>query len=183
MSIRTSVRLPAGSRRGHARSVPERSHPVGDGKIVALRLASGAIVLWGLVSLIGVLLTHILITGSVHSADLGVDRWFAVHRTGLWNTITSDGESVAQTYTAIAVTVVVALFLRWRMRRWYESWVLVTVMAGELLLFIAVTFTIHRHRPPVARLDVASSCSLGGSGYLCHSGSVVADLAGGALAH
>lgn len=169
MSIRTNVRVPAGSRRGHARSVPERSHPVGDGKIVALRLAGGAIVLWGLVSLIGVLLTHILITGSLHSADLGVDRWFAVHRTGLWNTITFDGESVAQTYTAIAVTVVVALFLRWRMRRWYESWVLVTVMAGELLLFIAVTFTIHRHRPPVARLDVAPPTSSFPSGHTAAS--------------
>jgi len=52
-------------------------------------------VLWGLVSLIGVLLTHILITGAVHSADLGVDRWFAVRRASLWNTITFDGESVA----------------------------------------------------------------------------------------
>jgi membrane-associated phospholipid phosphatase len=159
------VHLQAQRRRGQARQVPARPHPVGDWKMVALRLAGGAVALWGLLSLIGLLLAHVLSSGPVHSADRGVDVWFAARRTGVWNTITLVDTDMAQTYTVIAVTVVVVLLLRWHLGRWYESWILVSVMAGELLIFLAVTQTVHRPRPPVAELDVAPPTSSFPSGH------------------
>ena len=152
-------------RRGHTRPVPAHPHPVGDWKIVALRLVGGAVALWGLLSLIGLLLTHVLSSGPVHSADRGVDVWFAARRTGLWNSITLVDTNMAQTYAVVAVTAVVALLLRWRLGRWYESWVLVSVMAGELLIFLAATQTVHRPRPPVTELDVAPPTSSFPSGH------------------
>jgi membrane-associated phospholipid phosphatase len=159
------VQLKAPPSRRRARTVPPRPHPVGDKKVVALRLIGGVVGLWGLLSLIGLLVTHVLNTGPVHSADRGVDVWFAAHRTAPWNDITFVGTSMATTDTAIAVTVVVVLFLRWRLGRWYESLILITAMAGELLIFLAVTQTVHRPRPPVARLDVAPPTSSFPSGH------------------
>jgi membrane-associated phospholipid phosphatase len=165
MRASTSMHLRALSRLRPTRAVAKRSHPAGSWKMVAVLLAGGAVVLWGLISSIGLLLTHLLGSGPVHSEDVGVDTWFAVRRTGLWNTVTSAVTGMAQTYTAIGVTVVVVLLLRWRLGRWRESLVLVTVMAGELLVFLAVTVTVHRHRPPVTELDVAPPTSSFPSGH------------------
>src|SRR5659263_577088 len=69
------------------------------------------------------------------------------------------GGGIANTQTAIAVTVVVVLLLRWCLGRWYESWLLVTAIAGELLVFVAITATVHRARPAVERLDAAPPTS------------------------
>ncbi len=157
--------LQAPLRRRRARSVPARPHPVGDRKVIALRLGGGVVALWGLLSLIGLLLTHVLRSGPVHSADRGVDVWFAAHRTHLWNTVTLVSTTMAQTYTVIAITVVVVLLLRWRLGRWYESWILVAAMAGELLIFLSVTLIVHRPRPPVHRLDMAPPTSSFPSGH------------------
>src|SRR5512140_1943526 len=130
-----SVQLRAPTPRRRGRAVPERPHPVGDWKIVALRLAGGAVALWGLLSLLGVLVTHVLVHGRAQSMDRGVDVWLAAHRTGVWNSSTVFGSGLAQVQIAIAVTVVVVLLLRWRLGRWYESSVLVAAMVGELVVF------------------------------------------------
>ncbi len=148
-----------------ATSLPDRPRPVGDRRTVLIRLIGGAVALWALLSLIGVVVTHVLASGAGHRADLGVDRWFAAHRTVGWNTATVFGSGSANTQTAIAVTVVVALLMRWRLGRWYESLVLVTAILGELLIFLAVTATIHRARPTVVRLDVSPPTSSFPSGH------------------
>jgi len=54
------------------------------------------------------------------------------------------GADMAETRTAVAVTVVVVLLLRWRLGRWYESWVMAAAMVGELLVSYSVTATVHR---------------------------------------
>jgi membrane-associated phospholipid phosphatase len=147
------------------RTQVERPHPVGSRKVVVLRLAGGAVALWGVFVLLGLLLTHALYRGSAHRADLRVDLWFAAHRTGLWNDVTLVGTSMAQTETVIGVTILLVLLLRWRLGRWYEAGVIITVMVGELLIFFGVTATVHRPRPPVARLDVAPPTSSFPSGH------------------
>ena len=159
----TQLQVPTPRRR--RRVIPDRPQPVGDKKVVTVRLVGGAIALWGLLSLIGLLVTHVLTSGRAQSWDRGVDVWFAAHRTSSWNTITVFGSGLANTQTAIAVTAVVVLVLRWRLGRWYESWVVVAVIVGELLVFLAVTAAVHRPRPPVIRLDVAPPTSSFPSGH------------------
>jgi membrane-associated phospholipid phosphatase len=149
----------------HAHDAVARPHAAGDWKAVALWLAGGVVVLWGLLSLIGLAVTHLLTVAAFRSADLGVDKWFAAHRTGALNVVTYIGTTMAQTTTAAAVTVVVVLLLRWRLGRWHESGIFVTVMAGELLIFLGITATIHEARPPVARLDAAPPTSSFPSGH------------------
>src|SRR5512140_2920344 len=137
----------------HQGSVPRRPQPVGDLKVVALRLVGGAVVLWAALSLIGVLATSVLASGWGLSWDRGGVVWMAARRTGFCNTTTMFGSGLANTQTAIAVTVVVVLFLRWRLGRWCESGIVVAAIAGELLVFLAVTATVHRPRPSVKELD------------------------------
>jgi undecaprenyl-diphosphatase len=130
-----------------------------------VRLVGGALALWGLLSLIGAFVTRVLAAGRGRSWDGDADVWAASHRTASWNTITMFGSGLANTQTAIAVTVVVVLFLRWRLDRWYESWIVVAAIAGELTVFLAVTATVHRARPPVTELDAAPPTSSFPSGH------------------
>jgi membrane-associated phospholipid phosphatase len=168
-----AAHLQARARRGRDRRARDRSardavarpHPVGDWKAVTLRLAAGVVVLWGLLSLIGFVVTHLLHSAGFLAADLSVDKWFAAHRTGALNVVTYIGTTMAQTTTAIGVTVAVVLLLRWRLGRWHESGIFITVMAGELLIFLSITLTIHEPRPPVARLDAAPPTSSFPSGH------------------
>lgn len=161
------MQLPALARhdRAAAAHAVGRPQPAAGWKSVTLRLAAGAVAAWGVLVLIGLALTHVLNTGSFHATDLSVDTWLAHHRTGALNVATYIGTTMAQTTTALGLTVVVALFLRWRLGRWHESGIFVTVMAGELLIFLSVTLTVHRSRPPVPRLDVAPETSSFPSGH------------------
>jgi membrane-associated phospholipid phosphatase len=134
-------------------------------QLVTARLAGGAVLLFGLICVIGELLIHFVSAGPAHRADLSVDSWLAAHRTGAWNTATLVGTTMAQTETVIAVTAVIVLVLRWRLGRWHESLFLLAVMAGELVVFLGVTAVVHEARPPVARLDPAPPTSSYPSGH------------------
>lgn len=118
--------------------MPRRPQPVGDLKGVALRLVAGAVALWAALSLIGVLVTSVLGSGRGQSWDRGAVVWMAARRTGLWNTITMFGSGLANTTAAVA---------------------------GELLVFLAVTATVHRPRPSVRELDAAPPTSSFPSGH------------------
>jgi undecaprenyl-diphosphatase len=139
--------------------------PVGSRPVVAARLVGGAVALWLVLSACGLLVTKVLSAHGPTGLDIGVDRWFAAHRTGTWNSLTLVGSGMANTQTAIAVTAVAVLFLRWRLGRWYEGWVVVAAITGELLVFLAVTATVHRDRPPVPKLDVSPPTSSFPSGH------------------
>lgn len=155
-------------RRGGVRTAWSRDD---DRWTVALWLLAGAVVIWGLVCFAGLVLTHVVDRTPVHSADLGVNRWFAARRTPVLNDITALGTSMAETITVIAVTTVLVLLLRWRTGRWYEAVVLVISIVGELVIFLAATAVVPQRRPPVHRLDVAPSTSSYPSG---HTGAAVA---------
>ncbi|HEX6932864.1 MAG TPA: phosphatase PAP2 family protein [Streptosporangiaceae bacterium] len=136
-----------------------------DGWTVALWLLGTAIVIWGAMCLIGLLLTHVIDRGSVHAADLGVNQWFAAERTSLWNDATAFGTGMAETMTVIIVTAVAALVLRWRTRRWREAVMLVTSIVGELVIFLATTAIVPQRRPSVHKLDPAPPTSSYPSGH------------------
>ncbi|HEX7404359.1 MAG TPA: phosphatase PAP2 family protein [Candidatus Nanopelagicaceae bacterium] len=134
-------------------------------KVIALRLVGGAIALWGTLSLIGVLVKHVFAYGRAGSWDRSVDVWFVAHRTTSLNTLTSYANDLANTRSVVGITIVIALLLRWRMGRWNESWIILTVMIGEVVVFLAVTLTVRRPRPSVVQLDKAPPTSSFPSGH------------------
>jgi membrane-associated phospholipid phosphatase len=139
--------------------------------MVAWRLGLGAVAVTAFLVLLGLALTHLAGAGTILTRDLQVDRWFAARRTSTLNTLTVFGSGSANTQTAIAVAAVAFLLLRWWLGRWYESWVVVAAIVGELVVFLAVTAAVHRARPAVPRLDVAPPTSSFPSG---HTGAAVA---------
>ena len=141
------------------------SRHAGGGRIVALRLAGGAVGVWALLSLVGLFITRVVSPDGPPSWDAGTIDWLVAHRTPTMNVATGIGSGIANTQAAIAVTVVVVLLLRWRLGRWYESWIVVAAIAGELLVFVAITTTVHRARPAVERLDPAPPTSSFPSGH------------------
>jgi undecaprenyl-diphosphatase len=142
----------------------ERPHPIGGRKTVAIRLIGGAIGLWALLSAIGLLIIRLQDSGSL-AWDADAVAWLAAQRIRTLDSITAVGSGLADTQTAIGVTIVVVLILRWRMGRWYESLVVITAIGGELLIFLAVTATVHRPRPDVVQLDAAPPTSSFPSGH------------------
>jgi len=139
--------------------------------MAAARLIVGAAAIWAVLSVIGLILTHVFDKGPLHAADLGVDVWFVHHRTSTWNAIMRFGTDMARTETVVVVAAIAALLLRWILGRWRESLILVTAVAGEVLIFLSVTATVPQRRPPVPRLQVAPPTSSFPSG---HTGASVA---------
>ena len=136
-----------------------------DKKGIALKLAGGAIALWGLLALIGLLIKHILVYGRIGTWDRSVEVWFVAHRRDSLNTLTSYANDLGSTRSVIGIAIVVFLLFRWRLGRWHESWVILTVMVGEVTIFVAVTLTVHRLRPEVVRLDKSPPTSSFPSGH------------------
>jgi membrane-associated phospholipid phosphatase len=155
MQLRASVR-------------PRRRATTGRGRrawAFALRLLGGAVAIWIVLTVLGLILTHVFDKGSVHSADLSVDVWFAHHRSPGWNSVMLFGTDLARTQTVIAVAAVAALLLRWLLKRWHESFIVMTSVAGEVLIFLAVTETVPQRRPPVPKLQSAPTTSSYPSGH------------------
>jgi membrane-associated phospholipid phosphatase len=129
------------------------------------RLLVGAVAIWVLLSVLGLILTHVFSSGPVHRIDLGVDVWFSHHRSPGWNSVMLFGTTMAETLTVIIATAGLALLARWRLGHWWASVLLVTSVVGEVLIFLAVTVTVPQRRPPVPRLQSAPPTSSYPSGH------------------
>lgn len=136
-----------------------------DVKVIVLKLVGGAIAVWGLLSLIGLLIKHVLVYGRIGAWDRSVEVWFVAHRRSSLNTFTSHANDLGSTRSVIGLAIVIFLIFHWRLGRWHESWVILTVMVGEVTIFVAVTLTVHRLRPSVVRLDKSPPTSSFPSGH------------------
>jgi membrane-associated phospholipid phosphatase len=148
--------------RTSTRAHQQRTRPA---VMVVGRLLVGAVAIWAVLSALGLILTHVFNTGPVHRTDLGVDVWFSHHRSPGWNSVMLFGTTMAETLTVIIVTAALALLARWRLGHWWASVLLVTSVAGEVLIFLAVTATVPQRRPPVPRLQSAPPTSSYPSGH------------------
>lgn len=131
----------------------------------AVRLVAGGLVLYLALIAVGLSITHLLKDSALVQRDLEISRWFAAHRTPTMNTLTHYGTLLADTWTAIALSIVLVLVMwRW-LGRWRESIGVMVAILGELFVFLLVTNTVHRDRPPVPRLDPAPPTSSFPSGH------------------
>ncbi len=119
---------------------------------------------------IGLLLTDVLVSSSVADGWLGtwdadVNRWLAENRTSVMNTVTDWGSRLADTFTIIIGTAVLALVFLVR-RWWQEALFIVLSPTIEVTVFLVTTFLVDRDRPPVERLDTAPPTSSFPSGHV-----------------
>lgn len=148
-------------------STPARTELRHDGP----RLLGGAVLVYLLLAGTGLLVIHVLSDSTFGRWDRSVSQWFYGHRTSTLDTLTHVGSGLSDTRTAIVMTAVLFVGLRFVAGRWRESVVILTCIVGELTIFLAVTSTVHRKRPTVPHLDPAPPTSSFPSG---HTGAAVA---------
>lgn len=130
-----------------------------------VRLVLAALVLWGVLCGVGLLLTRPLHDSAFERWDGSVNRWLAQRRTPTWNTVTHVLTFAAETLTVVAIGLVFFIVLRLRLGRWRESLFLAVALAGEVTIFVATTLLIDRDRPSVRHLDAAPPTSSFPSGH------------------
>ena len=143
---------------GHAAAAPLT-------KGSAVRLVGAGILLWLGLSAVGIGLWRGLGNSWIIDDDKAVSRWFAARRTPTLNTLTHYGTLLSETVTAIVLTAILVIVLRLWLGRWRESIAVLVAILGELFVFLLVTNTVGRPRPPVPRLDVAPPTSSFPSGH------------------
>jgi undecaprenyl-diphosphatase len=112
---------------------------------------------------IGLLLTHAL-DGSVGRWDEHVNDYFARHRTGTWNDLTSVATAAMNTLPVIVGAALVVGFLSLR-HRFAEAAFLTLALVIEITVFLSVTFVVARPRPNVPRLNSTPATSSFPSGH------------------
>ena len=114
--------------------------------------------------LAGLLLTHVLVHGTVGRWDDGSTRWLAEHRDGTFDAVTKIFSRSADTFGIIAIALVVVLVLAAK-RRWPQVALLVTALTLELSAFLAVNALVARDRPDVPRMGSTPSTGSFPSGH------------------
>jgi membrane-associated phospholipid phosphatase len=137
----------------------------------AAMLFATAVGIVGLMWILGTLLVDGVLPAFVGQADTQTSEWVVDHRTPNLNGVTHVGSMMADTFVALAVTAVVVVTLRLWLGRWRESLTVIVAIVGELLIFLAITATVHRDRPSVLHLDQAPPTSSFPSG---HTGAALA---------
>jgi membrane-associated phospholipid phosphatase len=149
--------------------------------LLGRRLLVPAILLAGIMVLLGWLLTDVLAQSWLAATDADLNQEFVEERTNDLNTVTFLLSSLAATPVIIGLTLVTAATARLVWKRWHESIYVVYAVVGEVLIFLATTLLIDRQRPSVPQLDPAPPTSSFPSGHtaaaVCFYGAAAAIIA------
>lgn len=136
-----------------------------------------AVVIYLVLVGIGMALTRLDDLAEIRSDELGIVTWLVERRTPTMDSVTSFTSSLADTMTVVIGAAVAFVLLRLWLGRWRESIALVVAIVGELAIFMAVTASINRDRPPVPKLDEAPPTSSFPSGHTAASVALYGTLA------
>jgi undecaprenyl-diphosphatase len=108
-------------------------------------VAAGTIVVYALMSLLGLIVLH---TGP--TIDKPMFHWLVAHRSHKWASFMTRATKVGDTWTvrSAAVTAAVCLAVTWRSLRWLPALALATMQVLQRLLTTAIHHTVHRVGPP-----------------------------------
>jgi undecaprenyl-diphosphatase len=120
---------------------------------VAGHLVAVLAVLLGLLLVAGWLVTGPEADSDVEVADGRLTSWFAQHRVPGLNRPSQWVADLGSTGVVIAIGVVAAAIAGYLVRDWWPVRLLAAALAGELLVFLAVSSIVDRGRPPVPHLD------------------------------
>ncbi|MBM0276381.1 phosphatase PAP2 family protein [Micromonospora tarensis] len=122
-------------------------------------------VLFGVMVLLGVLVTRVFARTWPFTMEDAVNRELAADRTGEWNNVSLVFSTLASTQMIVVVTVLVALALRLWLKRWREPLFLCAAVTAQALVFLLTTLAIDRRRPAVEHMDVSPPTSSFPSGH------------------
>jgi membrane-associated phospholipid phosphatase len=147
----------------------DRASPKSSVARLARSFALGAAVGYAATTLVilalGVLLTHVLLPGTVGAWDGHASAWLARHRTPWLDDVTADLTKVANTSGVVVVAIAVEIVLLLR-RHARAACVVVVGLAVELASFLTVNALIARPRPHVPKLDSVPTTTSFPSGHI-----------------
>jgi undecaprenyl-diphosphatase len=134
--------------------------------VKAFELATGWVLIFGVLFVLGVGLTRYVDGPFFEYLDVTAPKWFEAHRTperDWWSQLlsTAGNTHAIMTVSLVFGTVAVAL-----LRRWRPVLTLLLVMLGELSLFLATAAAVGRPRPPVFNMDGVMPTSSFPSGHI-----------------
>jgi undecaprenyl-diphosphatase len=147
------------------RPTEPHEHRTGTGWVIA-----GAVVAWvftfGALIAIGLpLARHRDGNGNV-LWDSTIPHWFAAHRSDALGHVSIVGSEVGNTHAILAIGLVIGAVSLAAIRRWRPVIFLLTVMFGELTLFLASAAIVDRARPDVENMDGPMPTSSFPSGHV-----------------
>jgi membrane-associated phospholipid phosphatase len=149
--------------------------------LLGRRLLVPAVLLVGVMVLLGWLLTDVLAQSWLATTDADINQEFVEERTNDLNTVSFLFSSLAATPVIIGLTLVTAATARLVWKRWHEAIYVAYAVIGEVLIFLATTLLIDRQRPEVPQLDPAPPTSSFPSGHtaaaVCFYGAAAAIIA------
>jgi membrane-associated phospholipid phosphatase len=154
-SHRKHEQSPADILRPRDGGLSERLGGLADGHAVVaflLVMLGGLLVIAGLSIVLGLLVTHVVETGSVGAADERVNAWLAAHRTPTRTDASLIGSIVAGGVVLPIVVGVLALAAA-LFRKWALVGFFIFTLAVESATYRATTLVVHSHRPRVHRLE------------------------------
>ncbi|WP_433057312.1 phosphatase PAP2 family protein [Dactylosporangium sp. CS-033363] len=143
---------------------PERA---GHGRAwVVAGLGVAWVLTFGALVALGIPLAHYRDGNGNLLGDRAIPHWFAEHRADALGRITLVGSEVGNTHAILAIGLVVGAVALALVRRWRPVVFLVTVMFGELSLFLASAAIVGRSRPDVENMDGPMPTSSYPSGHV-----------------
>jgi len=130
-------------------------------------LIVGGVLLVGLVALVvgwGIVLTDLLLPGSLKQWDKDMVRWFVDHRSPAWNDVSYVATMLADAITVLAIALAVVAILAFR-RMWRLAALLAFGLLLELSIYGAGSALVPRFRPPFHRFEVLTQNTSYPSGH------------------
>jgi undecaprenyl-diphosphatase len=136
----------------------------GDGLLrVAAAVLVGLVLTFGVVVGFGAL---VKLGGDNLLGDTTIPRWFAAHRTPALDGFSFFWSQAGNTHAIMAVGLLSGALALGLIRRWRPVLFLVTLMFGELVLFLGAAAVLGRERPAVTQLDGKLPTSAYPSGHI-----------------
>jgi membrane-associated phospholipid phosphatase len=140
-----------------------RSWPIRVNTLARFGVAYAVLVMVGLG--LGWLFTKPMSASRLGRIDTNVLAWLEANRTPFFDSVTRAADSFADTIHVIVAIIVLATAFVWAWRRWRESLVLVFGMTLEALVFLTISLTVGRDRPPVEQMDISPPTASFPSGH------------------
>jgi membrane-associated phospholipid phosphatase len=156
-----------------ARSYVDVPHLTAVARRILLPVAA---LLLGMIGL-GLLITKVLNDVWPFTAEDGINRYFAAHRTSPLNVGTEIFSLIGSTPVIIGVTAITALILLRTLHSWREPIFLCAAVSAQAIVFFFATLVIDRQRPGVHHLDNSPPTSSFPSGHTSAAFALYAGLA------